>query len=282
MHQGTPAVLGLVAGEGQFPAMVAAGARAQGWRVAAVGFPENTAESLVAEVDRFQWLKLGQLGKLVAFFQGCGVTQVVFAGAINKPKALHIRPDLRAAKLLWNLRDRSDNALLSAVAQELRRESMRVVSPVQFVPGLQTPAGQLTRRGLSRKEQRDLVFGWPVAKTIGRLDIGQCVVVREQMVVAVEALEGTNATILRAGAVGGRGGMVIKIFKPGQENAIDQPAVGLSTVKTMLEAGVQSLVVEAHKSLFFDRDTSIALADRHGLRICGHIDTEPNASAGEG
>ena len=274
MQQNTPAVLGLVAGEGQFPELVAAGARSQGWQVAAVGFPDNTAESLVKEVDRFQWLKLGQLGKMVVFFQSCGVTHVVFAGAINKPKALHIRPDFRAAKLLWSARTRSDNALLSAVAQELRRESMQVVSPVQFVPDLQTPAGQLTKRGLSRKEQRDLAFGWSVAKTIGSLDIGQCVVVREQMVVAVEALEGTNATILRAGGVGGRGGMVIKIFKPGQENAIDQPAVGLSTVKTMLEAGVQSLVVEAQKSLFFDRDTSIALADRHGLRIYGYTGTE--------
>lgn len=275
MQHNTPPVLGLVAGDGQFPAMVAAGARAQGWRVAAVGFPENTAESLIAETDWFQWLKLGQLGKLVAFFQSCGVTHVVFAGAINKPKALHIRPDFRAAKLLWRLRNRSDNALLSAVAYELRREAMEVISPVRFVPDLQTPAGQLTKRGLSPKEQRDMVFGWPVAKTIGRLDIGQCIVVREQMVVAVEALEGTNATILRGGEIGGRGGMVIKIFKPGQENAVDQPAVGLSTIKTMLEAGLQTLVVEAQKSLFFDRDESVTLADRNGLCIYGQTDTEP-------
>ncbi|ACV69510.1 LpxI family protein [Desulfohalobium retbaense] len=272
MPHGDPPVLGLVAGQGQFPALVAAGAKAQGWGVAAVGFAENTTSGLAAETDWFQWLKLGQLGKLVAFFRTHGVRQVVFAGAINKPRALDIRPDFRAARLLWNLRSKSDNTLLTAVAGELRREGMEVVSALRFVPELQTPAGQLTKRGLSRREQQDLEYGWPIAKAIGRMDIGQCVVVREQMVVAVEGLEGTNAMLKRAGDLGGRGGMAIKIFKPGQEEAIDQPSVGLSTVETMLEAGLTSLVVEAHTSLFFDRDASVALANRHGLCLYGRSD----------
>jgi hypothetical protein len=272
MQRERPDVLGLVAGQGQFPILVAKGARKQGWGVAAVGFPGNTHLGLEASVDWFRWLNLGQLGKLLAFFSAHRVSHVVFAGGIDKPRALDIRPDFKAAKLLWNIHNKNDNSLLSAVAGQIRKEGMHVLPPLQFVPELKMPLGQLTKRSLTKGEQRDLDYGWPLAKAIGRMDIGQCIVIHEQMVIAVEALEGTNSTLLRAGELCKGGGVALKVFKPGQEESIDQPALGLATLKTMHEAGLKALVVEADKALFFDRRDSIKFADRHRLTIVGHRD----------
>ncbi|MFW6244071.1 MAG: LpxI family protein [Desulfovibrionales bacterium] len=261
--------LGLIAGEGQFPFLVAEGARSRNRTVVAVAFTGHTCPELKSQVDALQWLRLGQLGKLLNFFKRRDVREVVFAGAINKPKALHLRPDFRAARLLFRLRNKNDNSLLGAVARELESEGLSIVSPLAFAPGLMTPPGVLTRRHPSQRELSDVCFGWPLGKSLGDMDIGQCLVVKEEMVIAVEAMEGTNATIHRAGELAGTGCVVIKVFKPGQEAHIDQPAIGTGTIRTMVEAGATCLAVEARKSLFFDQQESIALADRHGICILG-------------
>ena len=274
-----PSPLGLIAGEGQFPFLVTQGAQQMGRRVVAAGFKEHTNKELFAVVDHMIWLKLGQLGKMISFFKQHGVEQVVFAGSINKPKALKIMPDFKAAKLLFQTRCKGDSALIEALVENLRQEGLQTVSPLTFVPSLKTPPGVLTKRKPSKEEKRDIDFGWPLAKELGRMDIGQCIVVRNEIVAAVEALEGTNATILRAGELAGPGCVVLKVFKPGQEQNVDQPSVGLQTVETMVRAGATCLAVEAGNSLIFDRDQALQRADEQGLCVVGIEPSEdPTAS----
>jgi UDP-2,3-diacylglucosamine hydrolase len=271
MERDTPdASLGLIAGKGQFPALVARGAARQGVSVYAVGFKGHTDDSLAAEVTELTILKLGQLQKLIEHFKRRNVRDIVLAGAIHKPSALQLRPDFRAMKLVLRLSSRNDSSLLNALARELEGEGMQVVSPAKYVPELVMPTGVLTKRKPSSREREDIGFGWPLAKDLGRLDIGQCIVVHERTTVAVEAMEGTDETLRRAGKLlGSPGGVVVKIFKPGQSRYIDQPAVGCRTLETMHEAGLTCLAVEAGKSLFFDREASIALADSYGICVVG-------------
>ncbi len=199
--------LGIIAGEGNFPYLVADGARMQKRKTVAVGFKGHTEPGFASHVDVFTWLRIGQLGRLLSFFKGQGVLEIVFAGAINKPKALGMRPDLQAARFLFQNRSKNDNALLSGLIRLLEEEQgFRVVSPGRLASGLRMPAGVLTTRKPTEPERADIHFGWPLVKQIGSLDIGQCLVVRQGMVVAVEAMEGTNRTILRAGELAGKGG----------------------------------------------------------------------------
>ncbi len=280
MHQNSPTAapqtpLGIIAGEGQFPLLVAQGARRLGRPTVGIAFKEHTRPELSMLVDQVAWLRLGQLNKLLSFLKKLEVQEVVFAGGINKPRALDIRPDLRAAKLLFQMRNKNDNSLLQGVVSLLESEGFIPVSALGFVPSLQTPAGIMTRREPTRQEKEDILFGWPLAQEIGRMDIGQCVVVKEHMVVAVEAMEGTNETITRAGRLGGKGCVVIKSFKPGQEENVDQPAIGLETVRTMIKAEATCLAIEAKKSLFFDREKSIEVANEARICVLGyHADLE--------
>ena len=262
----TDSPLGIIAGEGSFPYLVADGAGKQKRKTVAVGFKEHTDPGLVSKVDAFTWLRIGQLGKLLSFFKSHGVLEIVFAGAINKPKALGIRPDLKAARFLFQNRSRNDNALLSALIRLLEKEGFTVVSPSSFASGLRMSAGVLTKRKPTEQERLDIHFGWPLVKQLGSLDIGQCLVVRQGMAVAVEAMEGTNSTILRAGELAGKGCVVLKAFKPGQEEHVDQPSIGPETVRTMIRARASCLAVETGKSLFFDREQALTLAD--GANIC--------------
>ena len=262
-------ILGLIAGGGQFPFLVAQNAQKKGYRVIAVGFVRDTESDLRNKVDSFLWLKLGQLNKLIKFFKKNNVQEVTFAGPINKPRALNIRPDLRAAKLLFKLKSKNDDAILRAVAGELEQEGLTVVAANNFVPELISPRGQLSKRKPTLSEIQDILFAWPLVKKLGELDIGQCIVVRDQMVVAVEGIEGTNATILRAGQLAGKGCIVVKAFKPGQDNRIDLPALGPKTIEAMAKAQATCLAYEAGKSLFFELDQAISLADKNKIAVIG-------------
>ena len=265
--------LGLIAGGGTFPALVAKNAKNQGLRVVGAGFHSDTARETALVTDDFIWLKLGKLGKLLSFFKRQNVTQVVFAGPINKPRALDIRPDFLAAKILFSLVCKSDDNLLRAVAGEFEKQGMPVVSATCFVPELTTPEGVLTRRVPSTRELLDIRYARPIARALGKLDIGQCLVVKEQMTVAVEGIEGTNATIERAGQLAGSGCVVVKIFKPGQDTRLDLPAVGPQTIQSMINAGATCLCVDAGQSLLFEPQETIDLADRHNMTIIGASDT---------
>ncbi|ABB38176.2 protein of unknown function DUF1009 [Oleidesulfovibrio alaskensis G20] len=261
--------IGIIAGSGQFPMLVARAARLEGHRVVMCGFQGHTDSALEHEADVWSMLHLGQLGRLIDFFVSAGVTRLCFAGAISKPRALDLRPDMRAAKVLFRLRSKGDDVLLRAVLAELESEGLVIVQAAELVPGLRGPEGVLTRRQPSAEEWQDIRYGWPVAMQIGALDIGQCLVVRRGMVVAVEGLEGTDATLRRGGELGGDGCVALKFVKPGQDERIDLPALGLATVRTLAQGGYTCLCYQAGNTLFFDREESISLADKHGISIVG-------------
>ncbi len=271
-------VLGIVAGKGQFPVLVARGAKARGLSVAMVGFAGHTDPAIAREADTFTMLHLGQVTKLIAFMHANGVEELCFAGAINKPKALDIRPDMRAVKLLFSLRGKGDDALLRTVAEELAKEGLAVVSPVRFAPSLRAPEGVRTRRAPSPEEWEDIRFGWPIARTLGALDIGQCLVVRNGVIVAVEAIEGTDAALERGGVLGGKGCVALKLFKPGQDDRMDQPAMGPQTIRVMAKHHYACLAYQAKDSLFFDIEEAVAIADRAGIAVVG---LSPEGMAGE-
>jgi len=179
----------------------------------------------------------------------------------------HVKKALK--RLIFKLKNKNDDAILRAVARELEQEGFRVVAANNFVPELIALSGQLSKRKPSAKEIQDILFAWPLVKKLGELDIGQCIVVRDQMVVAVESIEGTNATILRAGQLAGKGCVVVKAFKPGQDSRIDIPALGSKTIEVMAQAGATCLAYEAGKSLFFELDRAISLADKNKIAVIG-------------
>jgi DUF1009 family protein len=261
--------IGIIAGEGRFPFLVAEQASARGLSVAAAAFSGFSDGSLAEQVDSFREMKLGQLAKLFDFFKKNGVDKVVFAGGISKPRALDIRPDFRAMRMLLKAGTKGDDALLRSVASELEAEGMPVVSPLDIVPELGTPEGLLGRRRPKSHEWQDLRYGWECAAELGRWDIGQALMVRSRMIVAVEAMEGTDAMIRRGGELAGRGGVVVKVCKPSQDRRLDLPAVGIDTIRTMAEAGATCLGVAAGESLFFDREEAVAQADRAGISVMG-------------
>ena len=260
--------VGLIAGSGQFPLLFAHAARKASVRVLAVGFDGETDPSLSKYVDEFHLLRLGQLNRLVRTFKNAGITHAAMAGAINKTRLYSkIRPDWRAVRFLSRLRNKKDDSLLRALADELESEGILIQPSTIFLPELLAPEGILTRRKPNRREQADIAFGWTLAKAIGRLDIGQCLVVKNQAVLAVEGIDGTDATIMRGGRLCREGAVVVKVSKPMQDLRFDVPAVGSDTIEVMKRVNARVLVLEAGKTVIFDRDKMIDLADSAGISI---------------
>lgn len=262
--------IGLIAGNGRFPFLFAENARRLGYRVSAVALKGETDPSLDRVVDRVHWIALGQLGQLIKAFKRDGVTQAVMVGGVKKTHLFaDIRPDLRSLALLRRVRVRKDDTLLRALAAELEAEGIHIRESTFGMDGLLAEEGKLTRRAPTKAEWRDIEFGWEMAQTIGRLDIGQCVVVKDLVVLAVEAVEGTDAAIRRGSALGRAGAVVVKRFKPQQDLRFDLPAVGPKTVEAMVEGGARVLAIEAGRALFLARAEAIAAADAAGIAIVG-------------
>ncbi|MCP4682363.1 MAG: LpxI family protein [Desulfobacterales bacterium] len=260
--------IGLIAGGGQFPMMVAQAAKKQGHYVVAVAHDEETEPSLSEHVDEIVWIKLGQLGKLIEAFKKRGVKKALMAGSITKKRIFgNIMPDIKALSLASKLAIFHDDSILGATAKELKKEGVEIVSSTYYLPELFTSPACLTRKRPSRAEKEDIDFGWQVAKEIGRLDIGQCVVLRKKTILAIEALEGTDETILRGGRLAGKKAVVVKVSKPQQDLRFDVPTVGLETVKVMSQVKASVLAVEAGKTLMFDKPELIAYADKIGICI---------------
>ncbi len=260
--------VGLIAGSGQFPLLFAHAARKASVRVLAVGFDGETNPALSRYVDEFHMLKLGQLNRLIATFKKAGITQAAMAGAIDKTRFYtKIRPDWRFVRFIGRLRNTKDDSLLRALARELESEGILIQPSTIFLPELLAPEGILTRRKPNRREQADIAFGWTLAKAIGRLDIGQCLVVKNQTVLAVEGIDGTDATIMRGGRLCGEGAVVVKASKPMQDMRFDVPAAGSDTIATMKRVNARVLVLEAGKTVIFDRGKMIDLADSAGISI---------------
>ena len=260
--------VGLIAGSGQFPLLFAHAARQASVRVFAVGFDGETDPALAKYVDEFHMLKLGQLNRLVRTFRNAGITHAAMAGAINKTRMYaKIRPDWRAVKFINKLRNRKDDSLLRALADELESEGILIQPSTIFLPELLAPEGILTRRKPNRREQADIAFGWALAKAIGKLDIGQCLVVKNQAVLAIEGIDGTDATIMRGGRLCREGAVIVKVSKPLQDMRFDVPAAGADTIEVMKRSNARVLVLEAGKTLLFDREKTIDAADSAGISI---------------
>lgn len=267
--------IGLIAGGGQFPLLFAEAARSKGRRVVAVGHVNESSPQLENAVDSLCWVKLGQLGKIISFFHKQGVREAVFAGTITKTRIFRdVLPDLKALSL-WNKIDiHQDDAILRAIAGVLENEGIRIIASTSYLDHLLFPAGLLTGKKPSTEQIEDIRFGWRIAREIGRLDIGQCVVVRDKTVVAVEAIEGTDAAIRRGGALAKSGAVAVKLKKPNQDFRFDLPATGLQTIETLAEVRGGVLAVEAGQSLVFDLEKMIQKADAHGIALVGITETE--------
>ena len=269
--------IGLIAGNGQFPLLFAKAARNKGWQVHAIAFNGETEASVADYVDSLEWLYVGQIKRMLKFFRQQEIQQAVMIGAITKTKMFtNIRPDIKAITLLAGMRHTHDDAVLRAFADLLEKEGIQIQSSTFLLPELLAPAGVWTSRKPSRSERQDMVVGWKIAKEIGRLDIGQCVVIAGGSILAVEAIEGTDATIARGGSMGKGHAVVVKVCKPAQDTRFDIPAVGLGTIETMRQADVKALAIEAGKAIVFDRADMIRQADRYGICITALSETEIN------
>ena len=262
--------IGLIAGGGQFPLLFAEAARARGRRVVAVAHVNETLPELEQQADVTCWVKLGQLGRIIKYFRQEGVNETVFAGTITKTRIFHdVLPDFKGLTL-WNKIDiRLDDAILRAVAQTLEEEGIRVIASTCYLDHLFFPQGLLSRKKPSAAQMEDIRFGWSIARAVGRLDIGQCVVVRDRSVLAVEAIEGTDAAIRRGGELAGSGAVVVKLKKPDQDFRFDLPATGEKTIATLAAVKGAVLAVEAGQSLLFDRAAMVRAADRAGIVVIG-------------
>ncbi len=288
--------LGLIAGNGRFPFLLLDAARAHGLRVVVAAIKEETDPEINerARLDpenvRVHWMSLGELSKLIEMFQREGVTQAVMAGQVKHKQIFSsIRPDWRLAKLLLNLRSRNTDMLLGAVAKVLEDEGITLMSSTAFLEPMLAAAGVLTSRSPDEVERGDIDYGLKVARGIAGFDLGQTVVIAAGACVAVEAMEGTDATIARAGALFrtlnedaieaastlARRLTVVKVAKPRQDMRFDVPVVGLPTIEAMREAGATCLCVEAGRTLMFDREAMVKAADAAGIAIVG----EPFAAA---
>jgi DUF1009 family protein len=272
----TPPPIGLLAGSGRFPILFAQKARQIGVKVVCVGINHEAAPELAPLVDRFYWTGIAKLGRMIRCFKREGVEQIVMAGKIHKVKMhasfrfLRYLPDWRMVKAWFfgKRRDNKDDTLLLSLIDEFAKDGMSFASALDFCPELLVKAGLLTKRSLSASEEADIAFGWELAREMGRLDVGQSVAVREKAVLAVEAIEGTDQAILRAGTLCPRGGIVVvKVAKPKQDMRFDVPTIGCQTIESMKKAGARVLAIEADKTIVIDQEQTIALADRYGISI---------------
>jgi UDP-2,3-diacylglucosamine hydrolase len=281
---GAPEKLGLIAGNGRFPFLLLDAARAHGLQVVVAAINEETDPEMNdrAAADagvHVHWLSLGELSRLIETFRAEGVTRAVMAGQVKHKQIFSsIRPDWRLAKLLLNLRTRNTDMLLGAVAKVLGDEGIELISSTQYLEPLLAKAGVLTRRAPDVEEEKDIVYGRAVAQAIAGYDLGQTVVIAAQACVAVEAMEGTDATIARAGEIfrtlepGGettlrRALTVVKVAKPNQDMRFDVPVIGVATIETMKAAGATCLAIEAERTLMFDPAAIFSAADEAGITI---------------
>ena len=275
--------LGLIAGNGRFPFLLLDAARARGTEVVVAAIKEETDQEMDARAAadagvRVYWLSLGELSKLIETFHKEGVTQAVMAGQVKHKQIFSsIRPDWRLAKLLLSLRTKNTDMLLSAVAKVLGDEGIELISSTSFLEPLLAKPGVLTRRAPSEAETRDIAYGHEVARAIAGFDIGQTVVVASQACVAIEAMEGTDAAVERAGALMrtleeeastlDRTLTVVKVAKPKQDMRFDVPVIGVRTIETMRKAHATCLAIEAHRTLIFEIDNVMTIANAAGIAI---------------
>jgi UDP-2,3-diacylglucosamine hydrolase len=267
--------LGLIAGNGRFPFLILDAARAAGHDVTIVAikeeaFPELAGLAATPPAAACTWVSLGQLGTCISLLKAAGVTQAVMAGQVKHTKLFSdIMPDMTLLGVLMRLKAKNTDALISGIADVLRDHGIELLDSTAFLRPLMAREGVLTRRAPTDEECADLEFGRRIADAIAGLDVGQAIAVKTAAVVAVEAMEGTDAVIARAGALVGTGTCIVKVAKPNQDMRFDVPVVGLSTIAAMKAAGATVLSVDAGKTLMIDGDAIIRAADEAGICIVG-------------
>lgn len=258
----------MIAGNGKFPLIFAEQAKREGVSLVTVAHRGETSEEIERVTDEVTWIRVGELGKIIRTFQEAGVREAVMAGGIQKARLLsNFRPDLRGAAFLARLKSRDDDRLLRGVAEELEGEGIRVLESTVFLSQIMPPEGVLTRRSPNSLQWEDVRYGFQLAKEIGHLGIGQCVVVKDRVVLAIEAVEGTNAAIRRGGSLSKGGFVVVKVSKPEQDLRFDVPAVGVDTIKVVHEQNGAVLAVEAGKTILLEKDELLSEAEQAGLVV---------------
>jgi DUF1009 family protein len=268
--------IGLLAGSGRFPILFAKAAREQGLPVACVGIRYEASESLRDLCDSFQVVGVSRLGGMIRSFKRRGVRRIVMGGQVTKSvmytpwRFVQLWPDARMVRMWYRTcrADKRDDSILLAVIAEFERDGMTFASALDYCPELLVNRGTLTRRGPTAAEWKDVEFGWGLAKEMGRLDVGQSVAIKEQAALAVEAIEGTDRCIERAGQLCRAGGWtLVKVAKPQQDMRFDVPTVGTSTIENLKKAGARVLAIEAGKTIVIDQAEVVALADHYGLTV---------------
>lgn len=258
----------MIAGNGKFPLIFAQQAKRKGVTLVTVAHRGETPKEIEELGDEVTWIYVGELGKIIRTFRQAGVTEAVMAGGIRKVKLFsNFKPDLKGAAFLARMRSRDDDRLLRGVAEELEEEGIRVLESTLFLSEVIPAEGVLTRRAPSGPEWEDVRLGFRVAKEIGRLGIGQCVVVKNRVVLAVEAAEGTDEAIRRGGGLGKAGFVVVKVSKPGQDLRFDVPAVGADTIQAVHEHKGAVLAVEAGKTILLEKERMLEKAERAGIAV---------------
>jgi DUF1009 family protein len=268
--------LGLIAGSGRLPHILAENAHRKGERVVCVGIRDEADPGLQEVVDRFHWCGVAKVGRMIRLFKQEGVHRAVMVGKVRKDRMympfriLRMRPDLTTFRIWYRtVRDKGDDTLLGALAKELESKGIQVVDSTPWMEGLLAEKGAMTERGASASEEKDIHFGLRISLGLGQLDVGQSVAVKEEAVVAVEAIEGTDAMILRAGQLCHGGFVTVKMAKPNQDLRFDIPTIGPVTIQSLHDAGGRVLVVEAGKTLVIDPEETIREANRKGIAIIG-------------
>ena len=272
--------LGLISGTGDLPKAIASEARSLGYKVIGIGLEPLADQSLSSYVDEMVWINVGKFGKIIDTLKKHRISEAVMAGKVSKTLLYKskLTPDLKAVKLLFSLKDKSDDSILLAITKELENEGIKLLDITLFSSKILTPEGILTKDHPTEEEWRDIEFGWKIAKEMGRLDIGQTVVIKNQAVMAVEAIEGTDEAIKRGGKLAGKGAVVVKVSKPDQDMRFDVPAVGIDTIKVMREVRARVLAVESKKSIFIEQEKTLQESQKAGISVVGFSGTSLNRS----
>jgi DUF1009 family protein len=261
-------ILGIIAGNGIYPRLIADAARKAGVNNnVAAAFADETDPVLKQHVNIVEWMRVGQLSRLLKFFRAQNVRHAIMAGQIAPKNLFALQPDVKALMLLGKLKVRNAESIFAAIAEELAKIDVDLLPATTFMEDCLPRPGLIAGPKLSSRQAQDMELGWSVAKQIAQLDIGQTVIVKNGTVVAVEALEGTNEAIKRSGALAREGAVMIKVSKPNQDMRFDVPVIGVETLRIAAESGVRVIVVEAAKTLLLERDAVVDMANRESLSI---------------
>jgi hypothetical protein len=265
-----PKTLAIIAGNGVYPQAMARAARAAGVsRLAVAAFQNETDPALAPLVDEMEWMRVGQLGKMLSFLQKSGASHAVMSGQIHPKNLFDLRPDIKALVVLARLKRRNAESIFGAIAEEMKSVGVELLPATSYMEEHLAPAGLIAGPKLKPREEDDLQYGFHIAKESSRLDIGQTVVVKNGTVLAVEAFEGTNAAIKRGGELGRKDAMMVKVSKPKQDFRFDVPVIGPLTLEAAREARLRAIGVEAGKTLLLEREKLAALAQEHRISIFG-------------